>query len=513
VISNEKSPEYDEVPPNAAAMAEAMRAYGYSLSSAISDLIDNSITARATKIDIRFEWQGRESRAVIADNGCGMSEAQLRDAMRLGSTNPLELRAPGDLGRFGLGLKTASFSQCRRLTVYTQQGSSVGAIRRWDLDHLAKPGISGWQLLHRPAPGSDQYLALPKEWKSGTIVLWEILDRAVGSAAAGDQSARKRFYANLALLEDHLAMTYHRYLSTPRHRLEIKLNGNLVAGWDPFAREHRSTRVFPEESITIEGIPGTMVVTGYVLPHKDRLGADAHQGLSGPRGWNAQQGFYLYRNERLILPGNWLGLGSTTPWTKEEHYKLARLMVDIPNSMDQHWQLDVKKSSAIPPEQIRDRLRDLAARVRKDARTVFAHRGKYGVRPAQTGEISRVWQAELKGGLRRYRIDRGHPVLGQLLRSIEGDAAARIESMFKLIEESVPVEQVWLDKSDKGEEVASVWQSMPEAKVREHLIAVIRQLMEVGNGLHESASIVRSCDEYNGERELAILASVLEEWQ
>lgn len=508
-----ESLSFEEVPPNAAAMAEAMRAYGYSLSSAIADLVDNSITAEASKIDIRFEWQGRDSHVVVADNGSGMSEVQLRDAMRLGSTNPLTIRAPADLGRFGLGLKTASFSQCRRLTVFTRQRSSTPAVRRWDLDHLAKPGVTGWQLLRAPEAGSEKFLILPDGWESGTIVLWEILDRVVGNAAAADQSARKRFYDNLALLEAHLAMTYHRYLSKPRDALMITLNGNAIAPWDPFARDHRCTRPFPQEPISIEGVPGTMVVTGYVLPHKDKLGAEAHQRLSGPRGWNAQQGFYLYRNERLILPGSWLGLGSTTPWTKEEHYKLARLMVDIPNSMDQHWQLDVKKSSAVPPEQIRDRLRDLAARVRKEARTVFAHRGKYGIRPPAPGAISKVWQPEMKSGLRRYRIDRAHPVIGQLLRGVDPEVAARMESIFKLVEESVPVEQVWLDKSDKGDEVASAWQSMPDAKVREHLTAVVRQLIAVGNSLVDSAAIVGSCDEYNGERELAILSSIVEEWE
>ena len=160
--------EYDDCAPDASAMVESMRAYGYTLSTAIADLVDNSIAAKCKNVWLSFEWGGQNSWISVTDDGKGMSEKVLVNAMRLGSLSPLEERDPSDLGRFGLGLKTASFSQARRLTVISRTRSVQESIRRWDLDHLAQPEVKGWQLLrtlHREsgeasrraqAPGTQQ---------------------------------------------------------------------------------------------------------------------------------------------------------------------------------------------------------------------------------------------------------------------------------------------------------------------------------------------------------------------
>jgi len=502
---------FDDIPPDASAMAEAMRAYGYSLATAVADLIDNSISADARIVDVRFNWAGRGSFATIADDGSGMSESCLRDAMRLGSSNPLHEREEGDLGRFGLGLKTASFAQCRRLTVLSKEKDGHPAIRRWDLDHLADPTTRGWQLLRDAKPGSAERLVLPSDSTSGTVVLWELMDRVVGDANADDSGAQNRFYRELATLENHLGMVFHRFLETPRNRLVIRLNNNEIKPWDPFATDHASTRSYPLEAITIEGVPGRVEVAAYVLPHKYRLGEERHKMLSGPGGWNSQQGFYLYRNERLIVPGSWLGLGNPNPWTKEEHYKLARIRLDIPNSMDHLWQLDVKKSSAKPPGLIRDRLKDLALRVRKDARGVFAHRGRYGARAARPSEIRRAWKAEIRNNVRRYRVDRGHPVIAAMLADLDADVTARVESILRLVEESVPVEEVWLNKAEDREDITRPFQTYTDSQLHKHILGLLDRIEESGNTRENALAMVLCCDEYTDERTRAIIQSIAEE--
>ena len=125
-------------------------------------------------------------------------------------------------------------------------------------------------------------------------------------------------------------------------------NEHQVKPWSPFLPEHIATRRIEVEKNQLK--KGLVSVAGFVLPHKDRLGSALHASASGPGGWNDQQGFYVYRNKRLLVAGSWLGLGGRRHgWTKEEHYKLARIKVDIPNSMDSAWQIDVKKSAAVPP--------------------------------------------------------------------------------------------------------------------------------------------------------------------
>ena len=170
-------PEFDIVPPDAAALVESLRAYGYTLNTAISDLIDNSISAKATSIWIEMNWRGKQSTISIADNGNGMSESQLVSAMRPGSMNPLAERSAEDLGRFGLGLKTASFSQCRSLTVASRTKSTGIAVRQWDLDYIGR--CKDWRLLRAGSPNAEEAIAQLAKMPHGTVVFLDKLDKLV----------------------------------------------------------------------------------------------------------------------------------------------------------------------------------------------------------------------------------------------------------------------------------------------------------------------------------------------
>lgn len=454
-------------PPKAGAMIEALRGLGYSTATALADVIDNSIAARASRVDIMFSWNGAASTIAVLDNGEGMDEGELDLAMRLGEKNPLDERSAHDLGRFGLGLKTASFSQCRRLTVASSKAGGTNCLR-WDLDVLAASEDDGWHLLEGPAGGSEDLLAPLKSLDRGTLVLWENPDRIVTPGFC-----EQDFLDLVDRVERHLAMVFHRFLKGPQPRLYLTINGRSVEPWDPFLIGNTATWSSPVERIPAEG--GTVEVQCHVLPHKDRLDAREHDSAAGLDGWTAQQGFYVYRNERLLVAGSWLGLGRGRSWTKEEAHRLARIRLDIPNTADADWKIDVRKSMARPPVSIRERLTRLAEDTRERARRVFAHRGQ----PVRTGNgepLAQAWRAEhFKGGI-RYRIDTDHPAVRAVLDDA-GTISPQVRAMLRIIEETIPVQRIWLDTTEARETPRTGFAGEPPAEVAAILSVMYRNMV------------------------------------
>lgn len=423
-------------------MLESLRGLGYSTAAALADIADNSISAGATEIRIDFSWAGQNSRISVLDNGRGMSDAELESAMRLGDKNPLITREAHDLGRFGMGLKTASFSQCRRLTVASVK-DGVQSCLRWDLAELAANPDSGWLLFEDPAPGSQSFIASLHGKKAGTLVLWETLDRIVTTGYRLDD-----FLALIDDVEGHLAMVFHRLLQGPRARLKLLLNGRAVKPWDPFMTGHIAKAWAPPPA-KHHADYGTVEVQCHVLPHRDKLTAAEFDTNGGPAGWTAQQGFYVYRNERLLVAGGWLGLGNSRVWNREEAHRLARIRIDIPNTADAEWKIDVRKSTARPPVSLKPWLTQLAENTRERARRVFAYRGtpapSQGDRP-----VEQAWRVErIKAGM-RYRIEEKHPSVAAVLDNA-GDLEPLIKAMIRVIEETVPVQRIWLDTAENKE--------------------------------------------------------------
>jgi hypothetical protein len=423
-------------------MLEALRGLGYSTAAALADLIDNSVSAGATEVRVDFAWTGATSRITVLDNGRGMSDGEVESAMRLGGKSPLDARAPEDLGRFGMGLKTASFSQCRRLTVATVKAAELACLR-WDLDALAANPDGGWLLFEGPAPGSERFLGPLINRPSGTLVLWEVLDRIVTTGYTADD------FSNLIdHVEAHLAMVFHRLLQGPRHRLRILLNERAVAPWDPFMTGHPAKPwASPVERIKTDS--GPIEIECHVLPHKDKLSEGEFKSGAGPEGWTAQQGFYVYRNERLLVAGGWLGLGQGRVWNREEAHRLARIGLDIPNTADAAWKIDIRKAIARPPVSLRPWLTRLAVDTRERARKVFAYRGSPS--PAPGGlPVDQAWRVEHTKAGARYRIDEKHPAVAAVLDT-SGEKLPLVRGMMRVIEETVPVQRIWLDTADNKE--------------------------------------------------------------
>lgn len=460
---------YRHAPPKAAAMIESLRGLGYSTATALADVIDNSLAAHADRVMLEFFWDGQASRIAVLDNGTGMNDNELEKAMRLGERSPLDERSPGDLGRFGMGLKTASFSQCRQLTVASRQ-QDTRACLRWDLDALAENNGDGWYLLEGPAKESEAFLAPLESQTSGTLVLWERLDRIVTPGFSAQD------YLDLIdRVERHLSMVFHRFLSGPDPSLRLTINGRDVDPWDPFLVRHPATWSSPIERINAEG--GPVAVQCHVLPHRDRLKPSEHELAAGPDGWTAQQGFYIYRNRRLLVSGSWLGLGRGRSWTKEEAHRLARIRLDIPNTSDTAWNIDIRKSTARPPVAIRERLTRLAEDTRERARRVFTHRGRQVITSLGGAPLAQAWQTEHFSGGVRYRINPEHPAVGAVLDAA-GPLEPLIKSMLRVLEETIPVQRIWLDTTEARETPRTGFDSEPPIAVQSVLEVVYANMIQ-----------------------------------
>lgn len=427
--------DWDIAEPSPDALVESLRAFGYSPEAAIADLIDNSISAGAHTIDVHFHWNGSDSSVTISDDGNGMDEESLLNAMRAGSRNPLEVREESDLGRFGLGLKTASFSQARELTVLTRKtGAGKSAVRRWDLDLIAE--TSEWRLLRTEPLGTS---VPPLNGKSGAVVMWSKCDRLVGDAERHESKAHARFNATIDRVARHLAAVFHRYM-TGRGKVAITVNGQKLEPWDPFMSSNSATQHLDVETVSLAGLQ--VRISPFVLPHRSKLSTEEQKAGAGAAGWNQQQGFYVYRSNRLLVQGDWLGLG----FSKDEHTKLARIAIEFPAALDHEWQVDVKKSSARAPGPLQQDLRRIATATRRTAEEVYRHRGKVIARQASKDFVMAWQQFKTRDGEVRYRINREHPVVATLLVSSSNKRAT--ERGLRFIEETIPSTLVGIGIAD-----------------------------------------------------------------
>lgn len=454
--------------PRASGTIEALRGLGYTTETALADLIDNSIAAGAANVSIDFHWLEGNSWISLLDDGSGMSDPELDAAMRLAEMSPVMARDPSDLGRFGMGLKTASFSQARRLTVASRKDGESSCLR-WDLDFLARESDGGWYLLEGPAEGSEDRLEPLGRMNHGTLVLWEVLDRVVPAGVSQND-----FLDLIDRVERHLSMVFHRFLDDSGPSIDLRINGRSIKPWDPFLSWHSATWRSPE---VVVGATRCLVrAQGFVLPHKDRLTEREYEIAGGPKGWFSQQGFYVYRTRRLLVAGSWLGLGRGRSWTSDESHRLARIRLDMPNAFDADWKIDIRKSTAHPPVGVREQLTKLAEDVRDRARRVFVHRAQSNTSLGRDPSVAPAWLSEEGNAGRRYRANRSHPAVASLL-SEAGGIGGRVEAMLRVLEETIPVQRIWLDAAESGEQPEGGFAGEPDSTIIEVLNACYRNLV------------------------------------
>ena len=407
---------------------------GYSLEAAVADVIDNSIAAGARNIAISF-FPLNGAYISILDDGCGMNAEKINLAMQYGSYNPLETREPSDLGRFGLGLKTASLSQCRILTVASKQNGIIN-VRRWDLDFVRSTGL--WSLISLTEDEEIQKIPDIEDLmniNNGTLVVWQNLDRM----KAGTVDFTKAMGKGIDDVRDHLALVYHRYLSGEPglSKIQITINGDPIQPLDPFMTK-KSDQTMQEETFVING--SRIKVQPFILPHISKMSAKEIKEAGGKDGLRKLQGFYVYRNKRLLVWGTWFRM-----MRKGELSKLARIRVDIPNTLDGLWTLDIKKSSAIPPEEVRNNLINIIDKIGEKSKLKFTRRGKIETSDKEVHFWNRL---KARDGGYYYEINRNHPMVENLANEL-GDSRQMLYSVLSQIEKNIPLNQLYIDLSNE----------------------------------------------------------------
>lgn len=412
-----------DCPPYAPVLMESTRAIGYSIESAVADVIDNSIAAMAKNIDIFFSVAGKPYISIL-DNGIGMDSNKLTESMRYGSCNPTDERAADDLGRYGLGMKTASLSQCRCLTVVSKQGENVEA-RRWNLDHIISTKKWSLEQLNK-----DEISELPEidklsEYQTGTLVIWQSLDKI----KSGSLTLEKAIEERMSEVKSHLELVFHRYLSGDgTKKISMSINGVSLVAFDPFFVA-KSSVVMDDEKIDIPGRSGKVVIRPYVLPHPSNMSKEELEMYGGKDGLRALQGFYIYRNKRLLTWGTWFNL-----IRKDEFSKLARVKVDIPNSLDDLWTLDIKKSTAYPPDIVKTRLKQLVGTISNGSKRTWTFRQKKETK----SNIVHIWDVvETREGV-KYVVNREHPVLETVYSRLDEEGKKLLHEYLETVQNNLP---------------------------------------------------------------------------
>lgn len=427
------------IAPKASVLVESLRDIGYSLQTAIADIIDNSITAGAQNIELLTDTDSEIPAIGILDDGKGMSREELVEAMRPGSISPLSRRPDYDLGRFGLGLKTASFSQCRRLIVLTRHNGDTSCAV-WDLEVVAE--VNDW-VVEFPEDYSD----LP--WAehlghTGTLIIWQKLDRLIDPK---DSSNRKSLVRQIDETATHLELVFHRFLSgeTGLKKIRMALNGRNLAPYDPFFSKHLATVFGPEDVFRMGG--REIRIQPVTLPHHQKVSSTEWKRYAGREGYIRNQGFYVYRGKRLIIHGTWFNLARQTELTK-----LARVRIDMPNDMDAEWKIDVKKASAQPPASVRERLRRIIVAIGAGSKRTYTTRGK----KLTSDNRLPVWSRTQDKNRISYGLNPEHPAFKKFADSLTGEQTAEFSRLLVLAGAAIPIDALFADISSNPEHVLPI---------------------------------------------------------
>ena len=454
--------------PHAKMLLSSLRSMGYTDETAIADIIDNSISSGANEIQLYFDWD--KKRIIIADNGCGMDAATLLKAMEIGSADPFEYRASDDLGRFGMGMKTASFSIGKSLYVITKKDNSI-ANAEWDLDYVEEK--DEWEVLIHPDENVIEDISSVetqvgfKEWEQGTLIILSKLDKLIDEKNI--EKSKKKFYKTIKDIRLHLAMIFHRFIEDDE--LVLSVNGNTINAWNPFMQQSPATMELTREEL----FDGKSMVTiePFILPHKNKFSSeDEYKKAGGTRDWIGQQGFYVYRNKRLIVYGTWFN-----KFKREPAYNLARIKLDISSESDFEWKIDIRKSKAVLPVAIEERITDIAFLAIEKSVAVYNSRGAYNRKnTSNTTSLKYVWeQRRNSSGKYMFYLNKKHPMLLKIMQDISEEQQGELKAYLSLIENYSPAMMSGLIYSGKEGVVDDEERKRDILHIREK-IEIYRQL-------------------------------------
>ena len=413
-----------------ASLLFGIRSIGYTFPSAVADIFDNSISANASKIMVYSDPREEEPYFQIIDNGHGMSRNELENAILLGSNRDDKEENSTELGRFGLGLKTASLSQCRSLTVVSKKYGRIRAIV-FDVDHIEK--VNEWEmiLLSEDEINNIPNIQILKALPTGTMVMWKKFDRLEVSADNFVNSFQKIVESTTK----HCEFVFHRFYD----HIEILFNEKRVERRDPFLKDFFPNTQFGQVyPLVLTSFEDEGSVTPYTIPYANQLSPEQKRLLGNPKSIYDDQGFYIYRNKRLILWGTWFRMD-----IKSELHKHSRVQIDIPSSWDSIWDLDVKKSSARIPDILKQRIRAALSETIEKSKKIS--RGKAR---AEVAEDNPVWlQVRYRDGT-KFQINRESPVYKKLLELSPPESKKLLEHFINQVENYIPKNRIIYDSAE-----------------------------------------------------------------
>ncbi|SCP98598.1 ATP-binding protein [Anaerobium acetethylicum] len=466
-----------ELLPNAKMLLSSLRSVGYTEETAIADIVDNSISSGATKIQLYFDWD--EKRILIADNGRGMNKDELLESMKIGSADPAEMRNQNDLGRFGMGMKTASFSIGKKLLVITKQDNIMNN-SEWNLDHVEQN--NKWEVLIHSDNEIEDYLESIQEqmdfneWEQGTIISLSVLDRLIDYNNL--EKSKKKFYKTIKNIRAHLAMIFHRFIE--EEELELSINKNVLQAWNPFVRQNPATMELSKEEL-FDG-KSEVYIEPFILPHKNKFGnEEEYKKAGGPKEWLGQQGFYVYRNRRLIVYGTWFG-----KFKKEPAYNLARIRLDMNSESDFEWGIDIKKSKATLPVAIEESITQIAYLAVERSVAVYNSRGVYNRKNTSNNtSLKYVWEQRRNAvGNYMFYLNKKHPMLLKLMQELDDETKKELKTYLSLVENYSPA---MLSGVIAGDDMATVADDIKAKDILnlKEKIAILKDLQYESEEIYE----------------------------
>lgn len=475
-IGSSNSSYFNEVEliPPASSLIESMRDIGYTLNTAVADILDNSIAANSSKIDIYY-INDTEPLLMIVDDGHGMTKEELLSALRFAYVSPNNDRAINDLGRFGLGLKTASFSQARKLTVVTRKNNQI-TCAIWDLDYIVKTKKWLLQVVDlKDTSISGEILENIKP--HGTIVLWENIDRF------GDNKDNQNINSYISELRDHIALVFHRYLDIKQtNHIKINLNNVPIIPFDPYLTSNPHTSHHPIEKIKIND--SVVTIQTHILPHHKWLKKDEEEFLTRRSDLLNNQGFYVYRNNRLMVWGDWFRLIK-----KSESTKLARVEINFDNRLDSEWNIDVKKSKVTPPTVVKNRLIEIINSIASSSKKVYGARLN---KPLLAKDYS--WQRSLVDGKITYNINMDFSLLKNFKDSLDNNQKKQFDVLMEIISTTLPIEGIYADISASPNSIINQKQ---ESQSDDILLEKFHQILDLLSENNDKQKILDVCQQTN----------------
>ncbi len=409
-----------EIPPSTN-IIDVLGSSGYTLETALADIVDNSISAGADSISISFDVNDLgNARVIIADNGTGMSLDDLKNAAIIANVSKNAKRDEFDLGRYSLGLKSASMSFCNKLYVISKrEGNDPNSICI-DFAYILRENKWSASVVEKP-----EYENKLKD--SGTIVLWEDL-----KFVDADTFSRKQLNQKLFSIETHLSHTFSDYIMNKN--LKIKMEKDMIEAWDPFMLHLDSVKCLDVDPISYKG--SKIEIKPYILPVYSSLPAKEQLRMKG-RGMSEQQGFYIYRNGRLINEGGWLNLPGMTVDNKSQY---ARIRVDIASHLDDDFKVNFMKNSLEIPDRLKSSFLDVAKLARKESLNSYAYKKNPTLkRKRKNKDNIPVWNVHTSDNSISLNINTDHPIIKELTKNM---SLKEQKKLFSLLSKNLPVARI-----------------------------------------------------------------------